>query len=236
MKTRSLSILTSAVMISTAAWVALTIYRQATLPSINTLPDQIAFIEEQLGLFKLTYINAAFITLANAAFFAGLYAFCREENPLWAAVGLVFVPMYALGNLMVYLSQVFVVPGMLALYHDPANSAVAQNLLAITLQEWSGSAAEFLNLLSYALLGISSIVMGLLLKRKAAGLRSASLLLAISGVLSILSLVGLGTGSTLLVSMVMVSGLIFLVALVLLAGYFLRLPTDEEMLSTTSHA
>jgi hypothetical protein len=236
MKTRSINILTSVVAISTAAWVALTIYHQATLPPINTLTDQIAFIEEQLGLFKLTYINAAFITLANAALFAGLYVYCREENPLWAAVGLVFVPMYALGNLMVYLSQVFVVPELLALYHDPANFTVAQNLLAMTLQEWSGSAAEFLNLLSYALLGIPSIIMGLLMYHKATGLRSGSLMLAISGVLSILSLVGLGTSSAFLTSMVMVSGLIFLVALVLLVGYFLRLPTGEEMLPTTSHA
>jgi hypothetical protein len=236
MKTRPLSRITSVVAISTAAWVALTIYRQATLPPINTLPDQIASIEEQLGLFKLTYTNAALITLTNAAFFAGLYDFCREENPLWAAVGMVFVPMYALGNLVVYLSQVFVVPELLALYHDPANTLVAQNLLAMTLQEWSGSAAEFVNLLSYALLGISSIVMGLLLKRKAAGLRAGSLLLAISGVLSILSLVGLGTGSAFLTSMVIASGLVFLVALVLLVGYFLRLPTGEEMLSKTSHA
>jgi hypothetical protein len=106
----------------------------------------------------------------------------------------------------------------------------------MTLQEWSGAAAEFVNLLSYALLGISSIVMGLLLKRKAAGLRAGSLLLAISGVLSILSLVGLGTGSAFLTSMVIASGLVFLVALVLLVGYFLRLPTGEEMLSKTSHA
>ncbi|MEJ2710214.1 MAG: hypothetical protein P8074_21570 [Anaerolineales bacterium] len=222
MKTRPLSILTSAVTITTAVWVALTIYRQATLPPINTLADQIAFIEGQFGLFKLNYINAALITLANAALFAGLYVYCRDESPIWAAVGLVFVPMYAFGNLVVYLSQVFVVPELLALYHDPANSIVAQNFLAMTLQEWSGAAAEFVNLLSYALLGISSIVMGLLLKRKAAGLRAGSLLLAISGVLSILSLVGLGTGSALLASMVMVSGLIFLVAVVLLAAYFLH--------------
>lgn len=236
MKTHPLSILTSAVAITTAVWVALTIYRQITLPPINTLADQIAFIEGQFGLFKLTYANAALITLANAALFAGLYVFCREENPLWAAVGLVFVPMYALGNLLVYLSQVFVVPGLLALYHEPANAAVAESLLAMTLQEWSGSAAGFVNLLSYALLGIPSIVMGLLMYRKAAGLRAGSLLLAISGVLSILSLVGLGTGSAFLTSMVIVSGLIFLVALILLAGYFLRTPTDEEMLSTTRQA
>lgn len=236
MKTHPLSILTSAVAITTAVWVALTIYRQITLPPINTLADQIAFIEGQFGLFKLTYANAALITLANAALFAGLYVFCREENPLWAAVGLVFVPMYALGNLVVYLSQVFVVPGLLALYHEPANAAVAESLLAMTLQEWSGSAAGFVNLLSYALLGIPSIVMGQLMYRKAAGLRAGSLLLAISGVLSILSLVGLGTGSAFLTSMVIVSGLIFLVALILLAGYFLRTPTDEEMLSTTRQA
>jgi hypothetical protein len=236
MKTRPLSILTSAVAITTAVWVALTIYRQITLPPINTLADQIAFIEGQFGLFKLTYANAALITLANTALFVGLYVYCREQHTLWAAVALVFVPMYAIGNLLVYLSQVFVIPGLLTLYNDPANLTVAESLLVLTLHEWSGSAAEFVNVLSYALLGIPSIVMGLLMYRKAAGLRAGSLLLAISGVLSILSLVGLGTGSAFLMSMVMVSGLIFLVALVLLAGYFLHTPTDEEMLSTTRQA
>jgi hypothetical protein len=234
MHNRSLGVLTSLVAITTAIWVALTLYRQITLPPINTLPDQIASIEGQLGLFKLNYANAGLITLANAALFAALYVYCRDESPLWAAVGLVFVPMYALGNLVVYLSQVFVVPELLALYHHPASTAMAARWLALTLHEWGGSATEFLNLLSYALLGIASVVMGLLMYRKAPGLRAGSLLLGISGTLSILSLVGLGLENSLLTSLVMVSGLVFLVAVVLLADYFLRALHPRESAGVTS--
>jgi|GEM_PF-2967515 len=236
MHDRSLGTLTSLVAITTAMWVALTIYRQATLPPINTLPDQIASIEGQLGLFKLNYANAGLITLANAALFAAMYVYCQDESPIWAAVGLVFVPMYALGNLVVYLSQVFVVPDLLVRYHDPASAAIAARWLALTLHEWSGSATEFLNLLSYALLGIASLIMGVLMRRKAPRLRTASLLLGISGALSILSLLGLGLENGLLTSMVMASGLVFLIAVVLLAGYFMRAPHPRRSAGATTAA
>lgn len=224
MKTRTIGLLTLIVAAITLLWAALFIVTEVTMPAAPTLAGRIAAIERHLGLFLLNYANAGLLTVAAVAMLAGLCVYCRQQDPLWAAVALVFVPIYGLANVVIYLSQVFVVPGLLDLYRDPATAAVAQVLLRLTLHTWPGSAAGFVNALAYAALGITSVILGLLLARRAPCLRVGGRLLALSGVLSVVALVGVGIGDAVLAFLSPLGGFVYLVGLILLGVRFLRAP------------
>jgi hypothetical protein len=225
MKTRTLGILTLLVALTTMLWVALVIMIEMQKGPAQTLAAEIAFIESHWGLFNLNYVNAGLITLFTVAMLAGYVHYCWDNDRLWALIAMVFLPLYGLADLVAYLSQVFVVPSLLAAYHQPSSAAFAEILLALTLHTWPGSVVGFINALAYAALGIPSLILGVLLFRKARRLRPGGMLLAVSGVLSIVALIGVGVGSALLSSLVMLSGFLFLIALVPLAIFFLK--TDQ---------
>jgi hypothetical protein len=225
MKARTLGILILVTAAITVLWAVLFIVTEVTMPAAPTLAGRVGAIEGRLGLFILNYANASLLTLAAVAMLAALCAYCRQEDPLWATVALVFVPVYGLANLVVYLSQVFVVPGLLDLYHDPSAAAVAEILLHLVLHTWPGSAAGFANALAYAALGIVSMILGLLLARRAPCLRVGAMLLVVSGILAVVALVGVGIGDAVLAFLSPLGGFVYLVGLVLLGVRFLRGPS-----------
>ncbi len=222
METKRLGWLALLVALATSLWVILLIVMTATSGQAQTLLERIAMLEAQKGLYLLNYANAGLITLGTAAFMAGLYSFTCAQDPFWAVIGLVFVPVYAGLNLVVYLSQVFLIPGLLAIYDQPQTNLLGELLLGLAIHDWPGSAAGFLNALAYAVLGVPSTIFGVLLVRRAAYLRAPGLLLVISAVLSWLALVGVGVGSALLAGMTLVSGLVFLLALIWLGIIYFR--------------
>ena len=224
-KKRALGILTLIVAFTTFLWVIFMIIWEAVTPPVNTLANQVAVIQAHFALFILNYANAGLITLLTVALNAGLFDFCRDENSLWAWIAFSFVPIYGLANLVVYLSQIFVVPGLITLYQNPETAGVAEILLRLTIHTRAGSAVGFVNVLAYAILGIPSTILGILMVRKAQGLRIGSGLLAVSGVLSMVALVGVAVKSTVLASTTLLSGAIYLAAIILLGVYFIRQST-----------
>jgi hypothetical protein len=229
--TRTIGILTLIVAAITVLWAVLFMVTEVAMPAVPTLAGRIALIEGSLGLFVLNYANAGLLTLAAVVMLAALCVYCRQEDPLWTAVALVFVPIYGLANLVVYLSQVFVVPGLLDLYRDPATAAVAEILLRLALHTWPGSAAGFVNALAYAALGIPSVILGLLLARRAPCLRAGGRLLALSGVLAVVALVGVGIGDATLAFLSPLGGFVYLVGLILLGVRFLRAPSPGALIA-----
>lgn len=228
MQNRTLAFLVIFVLVTTLIWVLLIIVGQVTTIPAITLAERVQRIESQTTLFVLGYLNAALITLTNAAMLAGLCAYFARQNPVWVAVALVFVPVYAFGNLLVYLSQVFVVPNLIRLYHDPQTLALAELLLGMAIHEWTGSITAFVNALSYAVLGISSLILGVIMMRGAASLRIGGLLLAASGLLSVIALIGVEVGSDPLSGMTVVSGVVYLVSLFPIGYFFLKQAAGEE--------
>jgi hypothetical protein len=220
-------LLTLAVVLSTALWTGLMIGTQVTAEPVTTLEAKIASLETLDFWFYLNYANAALITLLTVATLAGFYLYCRDDHAFWSTIGFAFVPIYGMGNLVAYLSQVFVVPGLLELHRAPETTAIAQTLLGLTIQDWPGSAIAALNGLSYAVLGIPSIIFATLMFRKARGLRAGSALLALSGALSIVALIGVAIENPSLSALTLVSGFIYLLALLLISRFFLRQPTTE---------
>lgn len=145
------------------------------------------------ALHHATYLNAAFLTtLPVTALMAALYGYCKPHVPRWAGLAaIVFVPVYCVLNLLVYLSQITVVPMLVEMSQHAASRGATDVLLMLTLQELPGSAASFFNLLAYAILGIPSLVFGAALARRPGRwLRAAGILLCLSAIGSVLGLVG----------------------------------------------
>ncbi|MGD1994562.1 MAG: hypothetical protein PVI59_15310 [Anaerolineae bacterium] len=203
-------------LIVTVVWLVLFIYASATQGAVET-PEQALDSVADLGLVHhLTYVNATLVTLSAVMLFAGLAVRCWSEASLWAAMGAAFVPIYGLLNLFAYLSQITIVPRLAALRPAP------DLLLAQMVQAWPGSAVNILNNLGYAVLGIPSVIFGLLLGRQDPSLRLAGILLALSGVASILGMVGIAAQSAVLGLGSIVGGVLFLVALIPLSVVWLQ--------------
>ncbi len=217
---RLVAVLTLACMILTILWLGLLAADMAAAGPMETF-DQVAAHASRLhGLFYATYLNAALLTLTAVAFFAALHAWLKPTAPDWALIGLVFVPVYGVINLVVYLSQVTLIPALLTLRPDPQTTVMADALLRLTLQAWPGSTIAFFNGLAYGILAIPSILYGALLWRHSGALRWGGLLLALNGAACILGVVGSLTGSALLSGGVMVGGILFLAAMFPLARGF----------------
>lgn len=209
-----------ACLVLTALWVGLLIADMASAGPMETFEQVAAHASRLHGLFYATYLNAALLTLAAVAFFAALHAWLKPPASDWTVIGLVFVPLYGALNLVAYLSQVTLVPALLTLRLDPQTTAAADVLLRLSLPAWSGSTIAFFNGLAYGILGIPSILYGLLLWRRSGALLWGGLLLALNGAACILGVIGSLTGSALLSQGVMIGGFLFLAAMFPLAWGF----------------
>lgn len=215
-RTRLLGVLSLICLIVTVIWLALFIYETATQGPIESFDQALASTAELDVLHYLTYSNATLITVSATMLFAGIYVLCKTVAPLWAAMGAAFVPVYGLLNLFAYLSQITIVPRLAAL--RPTSDV----LLAQMVQAWPGSAVNVVNNLAYAVLGIPSIVFGIVLGRREASLRVAGIVLALSGVASIAGMIGIVADSAALSTGSIAGGVLFLVALVPLSVAWLR--------------
>jgi hypothetical protein len=190
----------------------------ANTGTVGSMTDAVAAVTEPDALYFLTYVNAALVTVTATAFLGGLYLYCAPYSPIWAMVALLFVPVYTALNLFAYLSQVTIVPHMVEL----AASDEGLLLLSQLVQQWPGSLVNIVNNIGYAVLGIPSVVYGMILINARPALRLGGFLLGLSGLASILGLIGivlknvsLGTGSV-------VGGGVFLLALIPLSWGFLQ--------------
>ncbi len=213
MRTRYLAPLSLATLLATLLWLVLLIFSMSSTGPIETREQALGFAAQGGVLFTLTYINAAIITLLATALFTGLYGLLRTAIPAAVRIAVVFLPAYTAMNLFVYLSQMAVVPRLLALQADPQYGAAAALLAAQMIQMWPGSLVAFVNNLAYAILGIPSIIFGGGLIRVGGIMRSAGLLLVLSGIASIIGLIGLMAANSSLQLGSIAGGGLFLLAL-----------------------
>jgi hypothetical protein len=225
MKPRPIAFLALLTLLTSAAWLILLIAGMAQAGPLDTFAAARAHAARLDPLWRATYANAALITLCATALFAALGEYLRPRAPGWAAVGLAFVPVYCALQLVVYLSQLFLVPVLLRLGQDPAQAALADGLLRLSLQNWPEALAYFLNNLGYAVLALPSILFSVPLFRQ--GRRWAAGLLAANGAACLLGFTGILAGSRLLANGSLLGGVLFIAALVPLAAGFLQQPRAE---------
>jgi len=214
--TRTLGVIALICLVVTVVWLALYVATTAEQGPIGSYEEALASMASLGPLHYVTYVNAALITVTATMLFAGLTVVCWPEDALWAAMASGFVPIYGLLNLFAYVSQITIVPRLVAL--RPAVDPV----LALMVQAWPASTVNVLNNLGYAVLGIPSIIFGILLPRTNRSLRAAGGLLAASGAASLIGLVGIVSRSDLISSGSIISGVLFLFALVSMSIIWLR--------------
>jgi hypothetical protein len=217
MKRNLLVSLSVATLIVTILWIILVIYGMARTGPVETLEQALALAQNRGFVFYLTYINATLVTVFATMLLAGIYVYLRSALHGWPAIAFAFVPAYAALNLFSYVSQITLLP-YLADYQGPAEySAAAQFLTAQMVQQWPESIVAQINLLAYAVLAIPLIIYGTALARSTSWVRAAGFLLVLSGITSLIGLLGAIVQSSPLLMGVMVSGVFFLVALIPLA-------------------
>ena len=222
MQTRRIGILSLACLVITLLWLAFLIADMVTAGPLDNFEKVLAHVNKLSARFYLTYINAALITVIAVMLFAALYVYYRPAAPEWSAIGVIFVPIYGALNLIVYLSQITVVPRLLQLQVQPEYQAFSQFLLRQIIQQWPDSAISIINNLAYAVLGVPSIVFGLLMIRSTSRLRLAGVFLALNGLACILGFVGISVRNTWLGQGSLIGGVLFLLALALMSIAFIN--------------
>ena len=213
-RTKLFAIVSMIAFIVTVLWLALLIVDIAGAGPLDTFEQVSAHVSGLDALYYLTYANAALSVLATTLLFGALYLYCKAIAPELALLGLIFVPAYAALNLVVYLSQLTVVPALLTAHEQPQHQAAVELLLRQTIQMWPGSGVAFLNGLGYAVLGIPSIILGAILLWQRGLLRLAGALLALNGIACLVGLIGTLAGSELLGAGSLVGGALYLLALI----------------------
>jgi len=222
MKTRTIGALAAASFVLTALWLGLLIAGMSRSGPPQSFEQALAVAGRTDVLLYLTYANDILITLAVSALYAGLFAYCEPAAAGWSLVGFIFVPGYCLLNLVVYLSQITVVPQLLALQRAPEYQATAAVLLRLVIQPWPGSAASVFEGLAYALLGIPSLIYGGVLARSRGLLRLGGVLLALNGAARIVGVAGAVLQHPLLRLGSPIGGVFFLLAMLPLSVALLR--------------
>jgi hypothetical protein len=201
-------------LILTILWLVCLIAGTPPTGQPNTVTDLFSYLSDLNALFYLTYINAALITIVAIALFAALFLYIRLAAPVWSLIGMAFVPVYGCLNLVAYLSQITIVPELLRLRAMPDHQAFSEFLLQQVVQQWPHSAVFAFNNLAYALLGIPSIVFGVVILRTSFLLRTGAIPLGLSGVASILGFLGIVARNAWLAHGSLVGGVLFLLALI----------------------
>jgi len=220
--TRLIGVLSAVCLVFTVLWLVFLIAGVASAGPLVTFDQVLAHVGKLDMLFYGTYVNAALVTIFAVTLFAALYEFCRPMSPAWAAIAITFVPVYGAMNLLVYLSQVTIVPRLVHLMGVAEHRTLSAFVLRQLIQQWPDSAVFVLNNLGYAVLGIPSLIFGILLFEAARSLRSSGVLLALSGVASIVGFIGIALGNTVLSNGSIVGGVLFLLALMPMSWVFLR--------------
>lgn len=222
MQTRLLGALSLICLVLTILWLIFFLAGKAIAGPLETLDQVVANVHGAPAFFYVTYTNAALITVSAVMLFAALYLHYRPISPGWSAIGVAFVPIYGAMNLVVYLSQVSVIPRLLQLQAEPQNQTLAEFLLRQALHQWPDSAAFALNNLAYAVLGVPSIVFGVLMLKSTPALGLGGAFLLLSGLASIAGFIGVAMQSAWLSQGSAVGGVLFLLALVSMSRTFLR--------------
>lgn len=228
-----LGILSLVCLSMTILWLVFLIAGMAVAGPLETFEQVLAYVNQAGVMFYVTYTNAALVTVSAVMLFVALYLHYKSTVPVWSAIGIAFVPIYGTMNLIVYLSQITVVPRLLQLHAMSEYQPLSFLLLTQALQQWPDSAVAVVNNLAYAVLGVPSIIFGVFMLKSASVLRLGGVLLALNGLACIAGFIGIAAQSAWLSQGSLVGGILFLFALVPMSRFFLQHSSYDNSVSVT---
>jgi len=220
MRTKTIGILSIITLLLSVLWLVLLIWSAIEFGPMTTFSKVLSFVIEMDWKFVLSYVNATLITICTTMLFAGFFTLIKSSFPLWATIGIIFIPVYCAFNVIVYLSQITVVPGLLEMRWAGEYGALADILLMQWVQQWGGSVIAFINLTGYAILGLPSIIYGCIFFRGKGLLRYAGLILALNGLACIIAVIGLVLDNKIMSMGTLIGGVLYIVALILFSLAF----------------
>jgi hypothetical protein len=172
-------------------WIALFIISAATYGPTKTFEQALGFVSRLDVLFYLTYLNATIFTLLAVMLMAGLYLICKTTHPTWSIMGAALIPIYGIMNVFAYFSQIVLMPVLIPLREISNFQTAVDVWLRVSIQTLPGSAMNTINNLAYAILGIPSIIFGVILYQQIKSLRIPGILLGLNGIACIIGVVGI---------------------------------------------
>jgi hypothetical protein len=210
---KKLTYAAAACLVFNCMWLVLMILSVAKRGSINSLHEAVKSVAKLDLLFHLSYINAIFVTVSAAVFLVFLYSQCSKYDHEWSLAGLVFIPPYLAINLFVYFSQISIVPILQKLAEVECDREMYIELLGMFVQGWQKSAVSVFNQLAYAVMGIPSIIFGVIMVGKKIISQAGGWSLIINGALCIIGAAGLVVQNNMMISATTAGGAVFIIAL-----------------------
>jgi hypothetical protein len=215
-------------LIQTIAWLICTIISMSQVQASWSNIDYIKWVSKPDIYFMANYVNATLLTFVDVILFSYLFSYLKsKEDGKWL-VGMVFIPIYGALNVICYSIQISIVPAM-------AQASLADNsMLNITqllIQANPQSLVGYINGMAYAVLGIPSIIFGLGLYKN--GKKLSAAMLIVSGLSSIVGIIGYSLNSDLLTKGTMVGGVFFLFSLIFITVEFGSTKENKEVLLAT---
>jgi cytochrome bd-type quinol oxidase subunit 2 len=219
------------------AWGIVSPISIAEISGFKTRKEFIQFLSDTTLLYQLNYVLATLMTFFSVAMFSALYLESRQEMPLESHIGILFVPMYAITNIIVYGSQISIVPEIIKNL-ELSNNMILDHWVFQMLQSVHGSIFNIVNSFAYAVLGIPCICFAIALFKKNMMGKIAAVLLTLTTIASSIGFIGANIYSDTLIEGIRISSLIFIFAVLFIFLHYveterkLKHAKDNEPLQT----
>lgn len=189
---KSLFYLSIVLFLLTISWIVLMALSMGNYaPLIENMTEALEYVKNPGTLFYINYTNVIVLTLTNTIFFSLLYLYFKQDYPILAISGIIFIPVYTAYNLFVYTSQISIVQNIQLIYTNSEYAEQVPVLLSQLIQAWDKSSVAFINNYAYAILGISSIAFGIAFLKSSLMSQIAGWLLIINGLACIVGIIGI---------------------------------------------
>ena len=159
---RKLRITALILFILTVIWVILTAISMSGIDPVWSNFDFVRWVADPDVFFTMNYVNVTFLTIVVIILFSYLFNYYKDQWRVATVAGLIFIPVYGIINLFCYSIQISIVPAMARTALENQEDVIRVSQF---IQANSNSSVGLLNGLAYAILGIPSIIYGILLFR-----------------------------------------------------------------------
>ncbi len=202
-------------LVQTVIWIVFTGVSMSQVESTWTYTDYVSWASKPDFFFIGNYVNATLLTITAVVLFTFLYGFLKDKYESSAIFGLVFIPIYGIINIVCYSIQISVVPVIAGNSIDSPDKIFFASQF---IQANSKSIIGFMNGTAYAILGIPSIIYGILMFKELKKL--SGVLILLNGISCIIGIVGFIVSNSILAKGIMIGGIIFLGGLAAMAFEF----------------
>ena len=202
-------------LVQTVIWLVFTGLSMSQVDSSWTSADYVNWVSNPDIFFIGNYINATLLTITAILLFTFLYDYYKNKYGSYALLGFVFIPIYGVFNILCYSIQISVVP---LIARNSLDSPDKIYFASQFIQANSSSFIGFMNGLSYAILGIPSIIYGILMIKELK--KFSGIFISLNGVFCIIGIIGYILKNSILAMGIMIGGIVFMGGLVAMAFEF----------------